>query len=83
MPHLHGGGHVFGGGASAGVLAVLAGRLLCDTYLAARELVKSIDYTLGTLATNLLGQKRSELAAADIPGNAGTVQLRAKVTRGR
>eukprot|EP00884_Botryococcus_braunii_P011316 jgi/Botrbrau1/20185/Bobra.0173s0083.2 len=68
MPHLGGGGHVFGGGASAGLLAVLAGRLLCDTYLAARELVKSIDFTLGTLAANLLGQQRSELSAADIPG---------------
>lgn len=68
MPNLGGGGHVFGGGASTGLLAVLAGRLLCDTYLAARELVKSIDFTLGTLAANLLGQKRSELSAADIPG---------------
>ena len=27
-----------------------AGRLMCDTYLSARELVKSVDFTLGTLA---------------------------------
>jgi hypothetical protein len=28
-----GGGHTFGGGAAPGLLSVLAGRLLCDTYL--------------------------------------------------
>jgi hypothetical protein len=34
FPKLTGGGHVFGGGASPGALGCLAGRLLCDTYLA-------------------------------------------------
>ena len=33
FPKLTGGGHVFGGGASPGVMMCLAGRLLCDTYL--------------------------------------------------
>lgn len=33
-----------------GALSALAGRLLCDTYLSARELVKEVDYTLRTLA---------------------------------
>ncbi len=33
FPKLTGGGHIFGGGASAGLLTCLAGRLLCDTYL--------------------------------------------------
>ncbi len=46
----------------------MAGRLLCDTYLAARELVREVDYTLSTLARNLLKQERAELAAADVPG---------------
>ena len=32
-PKLTGGGHNFGGGASAGVMSAVAGRLLCDTYL--------------------------------------------------
>ncbi len=50
FPQLTGGGHSFGGGASAGALSVIAGRLLCDTYLSARELVKEVDYTLRTLA---------------------------------
>lgn len=44
------------------------GRLLCDTYLSARELVKEVDYTLATLSRNLLSQERQELAAADVPG---------------
>lgn len=39
FPKLTGGGHSFGGGASPGVAAVVAGRLLCDTYLISRELV--------------------------------------------
>lgn len=52
----------------AGVLSAIAGRLLCDTYLAARDLVKEVDYTLTTLSHNLLKQARTELAAADIPG---------------
>lgn len=39
FPSLSGGGNVYGGGASAGVMSCIAGRLLCDTYLTARELV--------------------------------------------
>lgn len=48
--------------------AVVAGRLLCDTYLAARDLVHEVDYTLTTLARNLLKQERAELSHTDIPG---------------
>jgi DNA polymerase alpha subunit A len=33
FPKMTGGGHTFGGGAAPGLLSVLAGRLLCDTYL--------------------------------------------------
>ena len=46
----------------------MAGVLLCDTYLAARELVKEVDYTLTTLAHELIGEQRSDLAASDVPG---------------
>lgn len=53
-----------------GALSTLAGRLLCDTYLSARELVKEVDYTLATLANSLLKQQRSELSSADVPGKA-------------
>ena len=52
----------------AGALSVVAGRLLCDTYLSARELVREVDYTLATLSRSLLKQERTELSAADIPG---------------
>lgn len=45
-----------------------AGVLLCDTYLAARELVKEVDYTLTTLARELLQEQRSDLNASDVPG---------------
>jgi DNA polymerase alpha subunit A len=67
FPNLGGSGHTFGGGAGAGQLSVVAGRLLCDTYLSARDLVRETDYTLTTLAKNLLGETRSELASSDIP----------------
>ena len=73
LPNLSGGGHVFGGGASQGIMTVLAGRLLCDTYLAARELVKEVDYTLKTLSHSLLQQERHELSAADVPGQPPTL----------
>jgi len=66
FPNLSGGGNVFGGGASSGALAALSGRLLCDTYLSAREFVKEVDYTLSTLSANLLGQRRSELPAGGV-----------------
>ncbi|KAG2444014.1 hypothetical protein HYH02_009213 [Chlamydomonas schloesseri] len=69
FPRLTGGGHTFGGGAGAGVMATVAGRLMCDTYMSARELVKSVDYTLGTLAQSLLGQSRSDPLAGSNAGN--------------
>jgi DNA polymerase alpha subunit A len=37
FPKLTGGGQIFGGGASPGLLSVLAGRLLCDTYLSGEQ----------------------------------------------
>jgi DNA polymerase alpha subunit A len=46
----------------------VAGRLLCDTYLAARDLVHEVDYTLSTLARSLLKQERAELSPTDVPG---------------
>ena len=68
MPNLGGGGHTFGGGAGPGLQAALAGRLLVDTYLAARETVKEVDYSLATLSCSLLSQERSDLQASAIPG---------------
>ena len=68
FPNLSGGGHVYGGGASHGTMTALAGRMLCDTYLAARDLVREVDYTLKTLSRSLLNQDRHELSATDVPG---------------
>ena len=42
--------------------------LLCDTYLAARELVREVDFTLSTLARALLMEQRADLSASDVPG---------------
>ena len=80
FPKLTGGGHTFGGGAGAGALKTLAGRLLCDTYLSARELVKEVDYTLSTLAGSLLQQQRSELSSADVPGRTSPPTLTVSIT---
>lgn len=55
FPFLGGSGSVFGGGAGPGVLQAVAGRLLGDTYLAARELVREVEYTLSHLAKTHLG----------------------------
>ncbi|KAI5077505.1 hypothetical protein GOP47_0007329 [Adiantum capillus-veneris] len=67
MPKLTGGGTAFGAGASQGALACIAGRLLCDTYLASRDLLKEVSYTLTQLAKSQLGRDRRELQPADIP----------------
>ena len=50
------------------MMSAIAGRLLCDTYLGARELLREVDYTMTTLARIHLGQNRSDLAASDVPG---------------
>lgn len=62
-----GGGNAYGGGAGPGVMSAMAGRLLCDTYTTARELVKEVDYTLKTLARSLLGQEKTDMQASEIP----------------
>eukprot|EP00897_Mesotaenium_endlicherianum_P001393 jgi/Mesen1/1281/ME000013S00772 len=67
MPRLTGGGNVYGGGAAPGVLACIAGRLLGDTYLSSRELLKEVSYGLTQLAQSQLGHTRCELPASDVP----------------
>ena len=62
------GGGAFGGGASHGVMQAVAGRIICDTYLAAREFHgKEVDYTLRTLARSLLGESRPDVDLSDLP----------------
>lgn len=44
MPKLTKGTRVFGSGASLGIMSCIAGRLLCDTYLCSRDLLKEVTY---------------------------------------
>ena len=83
FPNLGGGGNSYGGGAGLGALSCLAGRLLADTYLSARDFVKEVSYTLTALAKNQLGRHRTEIPATDIPGkfaDAGSLMSLAKST---
>lgn len=47
MPKLAKGSTIFGSGASPGILSCIAGRLLCDTYLCSRDLLKEVWYLSG------------------------------------
>ena len=42
MPKLTRGSTIFGSGASPGIMSCIAGRLLCDTYLCSRDLLKEV-----------------------------------------
>lgn len=46
MPKLTKGSSVFGSGASLGIMSCIAGRLLLDTFLCARDLLKEVDTNL-------------------------------------
>ena len=75
MPNLQsGGGNKFGGGAAASAMSALAGRLLCDTYLSAREFVKEVSYTLSSLASSQLKMERREFDATNVPAMYGSAQ---------
>ncbi|CAM6100645.1 unnamed protein product [Calypogeia fissa] len=67
MPRLTGGGNTFGSGAGPGHMACIAGRLLCDTYLSSRELLKETSYSLTELSRTRLGRERKELVPSEIP----------------
>lgn len=54
------------------VMTIPAGRLLCDTYVSARELVREVDYSLKTLSVSLLG----DAPRADAPQSLGDVAAR-------
>lgn len=44
-----------------------AGRLVCDTYLAARELVRETTYALSYLAHSMLNVRREDIDPGDVP----------------
>ncbi|KAI3521012.1 hypothetical protein L1887_10469 [Cichorium endivia] len=68
MPRLNKGSTVFGSGASPGIMSCIAGRLLCDTFLCSRDLLKEVSYSLTELAKAQLSKNRKEIAPHDIPG---------------
>ncbi|OWM66271.1 hypothetical protein CDL15_Pgr013488 [Punica granatum] len=67
MPKLTKGSTIFGSGASPGIMSCLAGRLLCDTYLCSRDLLKEVSYSLTQLAKTQLNKDRKEITPHDIP----------------
>ncbi|XP_078447158.1 DNA-directed DNA polymerase [Wolffia australiana] len=67
MPKLTKGNTVFGSGASLGLMACIAGRLLCDTYTCSRDLLREVSYSLTQLAKTQLGKERREISSQDIP----------------
>ncbi|KAG5528834.1 hypothetical protein RHGRI_029482 [Rhododendron griersonianum] len=66
MPKLSKGSTIFGSGASPGIMSCIAGRLLCDTFLSSRELLREVSYSLTHLAKTQLKKDRKEIAPHDI-----------------
>ncbi|KAL6007618.1 hypothetical protein ACLOJK_033117 [Asimina triloba] len=67
MPKLSRGSTTFGSGASPGIMSCIAGRLLCDTFLCARDLLKEVSYSLTQLVKTQLNKDRREIAPHEIP----------------
>ncbi|PON43001.1 DNA polymerase alpha catalytic subunit [Parasponia andersonii] len=67
MPKLSKGNTIFGSGASPGIMSCIAGRLLCDTYLSSRDLLKEVSYSLTQLTKTQLNKDRKEISPQDIP----------------
>ncbi|XP_058726940.1 DNA polymerase alpha catalytic subunit-like [Vicia villosa] len=67
MPKLERRGKTFGFGTDPAIMSCVAGRLLCDTYLCSRDLLKEVSYSLTHLAKTQLNQSRKEVAPHDIP----------------
>ncbi|KAG2375982.1 DNA polymerase alpha catalytic subunit [Vigna angularis] len=67
MPKLGRRSKVFGSGADPGIMSCIAGRLLCDTYLCSRDLLKEVSYSLSHLAKSHLNKFRKEVAPHEVP----------------
>jgi len=69
MPRLSSSGGSFGGGGNWAEWSVVAGRLMCDTFVSARELLPSQrSYSLKELARTQLSANKPELEQAAIAG---------------
>ncbi|WVZ14207.1 hypothetical protein V8G54_011773 [Vigna mungo] len=67
MPKLGRRNKVFGSGGDPGIMSCIAGRLLCDTYLCSRDLLKEVSYSLSHLAKSHLNKFRKEVAPHEVP----------------
>ncbi|CAF2163499.1 unnamed protein product [Brassica napus] len=66
MPKLKG-NTSYGSGATLGIMSCIAGRLLCDTDLCSRDLLKQVSYSLTDLSKTQLNRDRKEISPNDIP----------------
>ena len=82
FPNLSGGNQgSFGGGASIGALSCMSGRLLADTYLSARDLLKEVSYTLTNLMKTQFGENRAEIPHQDVPLQFNSTQTLWQLTK--
>ncbi|TYG46032.1 hypothetical protein ES288_D11G224000v1 [Gossypium darwinii] len=75
MPRLTKGSTIYGSGASPGIMSCIAGRLLCDTCLCSRDLLKEVSYSLTQLSKTQLNKDRKEITPQDIPQMFQTSEL--------
>jgi len=82
FPNLSGGNQgSYGGGASIGALSCMAGRLLADTYLSARDLLKEVSYTLTNLMKTQFDENRAEIPQQDVPLQFNSTQTLWQLTK--
>ena len=82
FPNLSGGNQgSFGGGASIGALSCMSGRLLADTYLSARDLLKEVSYTLTNLMKTQFDENRAEIPHQDVPLQFNSTQTLWQLTK--
>ena len=82
FPNLSGGNQgSFGGGASIGALSCMSGRLLADTYLSARDLLKEVSYTLTNLMKTQFYENRAEIPHQDVPLQFNSTQTLWQLTK--
>ncbi|KAL1354676.1 hypothetical protein HN51_006736 [Arachis hypogaea] len=67
LPRLDRGSKAFGSGARPAVMSCMSGRLLCDTFLCSRDLLKEVSYSLTELTKTQLKKFRKEVAPHDVP----------------
>ena len=60
------GSSTFGSGASPALMSCVAGRLLCDTYLGAKELLHEVSYSLKALSETQLGETKQDMPPSEV-----------------